>query len=640
MKFTTVSAENFMSYKQFEFDLSSQGMLLVLGQNKDADASSSNGSGKTAIIDAFTFALWGTTLRGISGDAMVNRSVGKNCVAQVTFVDDNGVTYKVTRYRKHTQHQNMCILESDEVDMTGASVVETQKVINELVGLDFPTATQSLILGQGPITNFTDATDAERKHVLDLILGLHSLEKCLEVARQEKRNLEKDIGIDSREIELLENQARTTAEEIVALRDRVVNFETRRQTRMRELQSRITEIVNEADRFAEEQEETILAKKAEILRIDEQTSTLGRQLAKRDAVRQTLLQKNDEEVRIRSAIQMAELTVGTEQDRIDYLESTEGTSCPLCEKPLTEEEKRSIASSVTGTITEARQETTRLTKELQMLRDVRKQLSDREEQYKEIDTQIMRLNNQKQKCHTEIEFAGRSNDKRLVMSNQLRNAQLDLVKTRDERPDFEDILHKKEDEQIDLNARLSQRRAKHEQDRKRLPYLQFWEKGFSNSGLKSFILDNITPLLESSANRFSRIMLGDEFRVVVSTQSSLKTGEAREKLDIQVLDGLGDNIFEGSSAGERSRINLCIALSLQELISSRHKRALGLAFFDEVMSNLDTEGLERFIELLKLELQHKGTIIVISHHPELQMYFENIVAVEKKNGESILRQVK
>jgi len=636
MKFTAVRAENFMSYKKFDFDLSSQGLLLVLGQNRDADASSSNGSGKTAIIDAFTFALWGTTLRGISGDAIINRIVGKNCFAQVEFTDDNGIAYCVSRYRKHSQHQNTCVLESDEVDMTGASVADTQKAINELIGLDFQTATQSLLLGQGPITNFTDATDAERKHVLDLILGLHSLEKCLEIVRQEKRDLERDTSTDSREIELLENQSRNTAEEISTLRDRVTNFENRRQTRIKELQGRIKEIQNEADTLADAQEETILAKKAEIVRIDEQISGLGKQLARRTAVRQSILAKNDEEVRVRSDIQTLELQIGEEQERVDYLESTEGTNCPLCEKTLSDSEKRALVIKIEKTISDAKKELVDSSKELQMIRSARQELSEKEEQYKSVDDHVMRLNNQKQRCETDIDTARDSKDKRMILSNRMRDAKIDLAMAIDERPDFEDILHKKEDELVDLTARLEQRRAKYEQDRKRLPYLQFWEKGFSNQGLKSFILDNITPLLEQSANRFARVMLGDEFRVVVSTQSSLKTGESREKLDIQILDGLGDNIFEGSSSGERQRVNLCIALALQELIASRHKRALGIAFFDEVTTNLDTEGLERFIELLKLELTHKDSIIVISHNPELQMYFENVAFVSKKNGISVL----
>jgi DNA repair exonuclease SbcCD ATPase subunit len=120
----------------------------------------------------------------------------------------------------------------------------------------------------------------------------------------------------------------------------------------------------------------------------------------------------------------------------------------------------------------------------------------------------------------------------------------------------------------------------------------------------------------------------------------LKSGEQRERLDIRILDGLGDDIFEGSSAGERQRVNLCIALALPELIASRHKRALGIAFFDEVVTNLDTEGLERFIELLRTELTNKDSIIVISHNPELAMYFENMVRVEKHNGESRLIESK
>jgi len=635
MRFINIQAQNFLSYRNLDFIIQNRGLLLILGANQDESAASSNGSGKTAVIDTFTWALWGETLRGIASDDIVNRRIGKDCFARVAFVDDEGIAYEVVRYRKHRKFQNELHFQTDQgVDLTGSSITDTQKKINSVIGLDFETAIQSLILGQGAMVNFADATDADRKHVLDLILGLQSLEKCLEGARRDKRQYEKDIATDTREIEVLEKQTERVAEEVVQLKERITNYDARRQSKVKELEGKLTEIQVEGDNLANEQENLITTKKAEIGRIDEQVQKLTLQLPKREVIRQSILQKNDEEVKLRGELQTYELQIKAEQERLDYLESTEGASCPLCEKPLSEEEKERLVEQIQATVNDLRKGVTVGNVELQKLRDVRRQLAEREDSFKQTDDQIVNLNLQRQKCQSDIELAHRSDEKRSQMSVRYREIQMQLIQAREERPEYEDILFKKQDELTDLSARIKATVDRNDKNKQMLPYLQFWERGFSNQGLKSFILDNITPILEQASNRFARIMLGDEFRIVISTQSTLKTGEAREKMDIKVLNGLGDDIFDGASAGERQRVNLCIALALQELIASRHKRALGIAFFDEVTTNLDTEGMERFIELLRQELSHKDSIFVISHNPELQMYFDNIVYVTKKNGTS------
>jgi DNA repair exonuclease SbcCD ATPase subunit len=635
MRFINIQAQNFLSYRNLDFIIQNRGLLLILGANQDESAASSNGSGKTAVIDTFTWALWGETLRGIASDDIVNRRIGKDCFARVAFVDDEGIAYEVVRYRKHRKFQNELHFQTDQgVDLTGSSITDTQKKINSVIGLDFETAIQSLILGQGAMVNFADATDADRKHVLDLILGLQSLEKCLEGARRDKRQYEKDIATDTREIEVLEKQTERVAEEVVQLKERITNYDARRQSKVKELEGKLTEIQVEGDNLANEQENLITTKKAEIGRIDEQVQKLTLQLPKREVIRQSILQKNDEEVKLRGELQTYELQIKAEQERLDYLESTEGASCPLCEKPLSEEEKERLVEQIQATVNDLRKGVTVGNVELQKLRDVRRQLAEREDSFKQTDDQIVKLNLQRQKCQSDIELAHRSDEKRSQMSVRYREIQMQLIQAREERPEYEDILFKKQDELTDLSARIKATVDRNDKNKQMLPYLQFWERGFSNQGLKSFILDNITPILEQASNRFARIMLGDEFRIVISTQSTLKTGEAREKMDIKVLNGLGDDIFDGASAGERQRVNLCIALALQELIASRHKRALGIAFFDEVTTNLDTEGMERFIELLRQELSHKDSIFVISHNPELQMYFDNIVYVTKKNGTS------
>ena len=118
MVFHRIHIHNFLSIKDITLPLDNQGLVLINGVNLDNNSLNNNGAGKSAILEALVFALYGKTIRGLKGDAVVHHLVGKDMKVELDITDDDGVTYKVIRHRGHPVNRNKSLLYRDGVDIT------------------------------------------------------------------------------------------------------------------------------------------------------------------------------------------------------------------------------------------------------------------------------------------------------------------------------------------------------------------------------------------------------------------------------------------------------------------------------------------------------------------------------------------
>jgi len=162
-------------------------------------------------------------------------------------------------------------------------------------------------------------------------------------------------------------------------------------------------------------------------------------------------------------------------------------------------------------------------------------------------------------------------------------------------------------------------------------YLKFWEEGFGNKGIKSLLLDEIIPQLNTRVNFYATSLLDDVIGISFDTESTLKSGESRDKFDVKISMENSKIDYSLCSAGEKRRIDIAILLALQSLVFERNAKNCNLLVFDEVFDSLDRTGVERVVNLLNEEAKQK-TIYVISHMQEFRDFFENEIIVCKENG--------
>jgi DNA repair exonuclease SbcCD ATPase subunit len=161
----------------------------------------------------------------------------------------------------------------------------------------------------------------------------------------------------------------------------------------------------------------------------------------------------------------------------------------------------------------------------------------------------------------------------------------------------------------------------------------FWIEGFGAKGIKSFIFESALPYLTERANKYSTYLTGGTVVIDILPTTMVKsTGNAKEKLFIQAKNKLGANVYDGNSDGERRRIDICVLLALQDLISTRATKVWNTLIFDEVMDALDKTGTEHVIDLFRT---FSGkSIYIISHSSDLKQHFDTAITITKEKGVS------
>lgn len=183
-----LSLTNFMCYREAELNLSGIHVACLAGEN---------GAGKSALLDAITWALWGNSRLGARGDDDLIRLGEDKMRVELTF-DLGGDVYRVLRRREAGKYSRTMLDFQVQDDGRWRSLVEggvraTQRKIENVLRLDYDTFVNSAFLRQGRADEFTVKTAAERKRVLSDILGLDRWSIYEDRVKERQRTVEAEV---------------------------------------------------------------------------------------------------------------------------------------------------------------------------------------------------------------------------------------------------------------------------------------------------------------------------------------------------------------------------------------------------------------------------------------------------------------
>ena len=166
MKIDKVKIKNFYCFVNTELDFSKYGGLtLIKGVNKDNFGS--NGSGKSALLEAVFFGLTGKTVRKSTEPAIINNKTKKGCVVEIYL--DNDIVIK--RSKKPTKLE----LFVGGVNQTKQHAAATQEYIDSLLNTNYKILLSSMFFGQSNDLNFLDANSNDKRLILRNFLNLEEL---------------------------------------------------------------------------------------------------------------------------------------------------------------------------------------------------------------------------------------------------------------------------------------------------------------------------------------------------------------------------------------------------------------------------------------------------------------------------------
>lgn len=685
MIFEKITIQNFLSIRSITLDLQDRGLVLLKGKNEDNPDLNNNGSGKSSIIEAIVYALYGRTIRGVKGDAIVHRIPKKNTKIFLDLIDDNGDKYRIARYRKHSTNKNRSMLYRNGKDITPKSEADFNDYVANLLQADYLTFTSSLLYSAESF-KFTSATDAEMKNTFDVMLGLDVFQRCLEITKNRIKSVDSELSsiewkisdrktkigdldtkIEEAEQEKVDYES-TKQEKIDNLKKSIVELNESLQSQQEELEE-LQESLSKVEKSKEAAEKALEKKKKSLKEIDalkQETQSVKDEIAEHK--RAIKSHESDIEDCKKKVIRL-EKSIQITQEKMDSLESQKsdlhkkiGQPCPVCGQPMTKDSVEPAKIEISEKIQELQSEIDSFTEEISTIKNADitslgheiddhnaeiEELQETLDEFEELIEKSSGLVKEKEKLEEKAEKAQKlyysTKSSVTVAENDIEHTQekidslgKQIEDIQSEENPYEVIIskYKKEQETAKTEIEELQQSIQDQIDEKEC--LEFWQQAYSNQGIKSLILDDITPFLNRRVNKYLGKLTSGHIEVKFNTQTTLKSGETREKFSIEINNTDGGQEYIANSGGERKRIDLCINLALQDLVASRSSKRINISIFDETFDALDEQGVEKVIELLQELSSEKSTILVVSHNQHLQSYFSNVVTIVKKDGYSTL----
>lgn len=581
------------------FKLLQWGNCFSYGDNNSIDFSSNpltqllgkNGHGKSSIALILEEVLYNKNSKGAKKSDILNRyNNSKSYWIKLNFEKDND-SYYISTTRGPTQ--NVKLLKNGE-DISSHTSTGTYKQIEEIIGLDHKTFSQIVYQSSASSLEFLTATDTARKKFLIELLNLGIYTKASDVFKEVAGGVSKELdklGASKDTVhKWLKKYSDSTLIELPIQEEPEVPSDMKDEKL--QLSTKINSIVEINKKITNN---NLYKQQMDTITLDTNSYNV-----------------TDEDITALE-VKKAELTKIVNDDKIFQTKHSKiSNSCPTCSQPI---DNSGVIKMCVNSATKAKSAQADLDLVIVKLTVAKKGL--------EAKKRAMDNMASWEKYHTLYDS---TMDKDLLVEEDLKTKLSAITKTisdletsiskvkaanikaRDHNTKIQVLLEQKEgmlQEANKLDIEIAERSDK-------LTTLQLLVKTFSNTGLVSYKIECLVKDLENLTNEYLAELYAGRFQLSFQISSS-------DKLNVVITDNGIDVDISGLSSGERARVNVATLLAIRKLMQSLSNSKINLLILDETISNLDTEGKDKLIEVLLSE-ENLNTILV-SHdfsHPLLE----------------------
>ncbi len=578
IKIKDLTVKNFMSVGNATqaVDFNKQNLTLVLGENLDQggdDSGSRNGTGKTTIVNALSYALFGTALTNIKKDNLVNKINGKNMLVTVDFEKD-GRQYKIERGRKPAilkfyidEHEQ----ETGADDGQGDSR-ETQKDIDELIGMSHDMFKHIVALNTYT-EPFLSMKANEQRVIIEQLLGITLLSEKAELLKETIRDTKDQIFQESASIEAIKKSNERIRESINSLMLKQAAWQKSRAQEITKIEDAIEELAS-VDIDAE-------IAQHELLKIYDEQAAKIKSLNKEKATLETALMQADKTVKKyeKEIVQLAE------------------NKCPACEQELHDHKHDEMKKSAEKNLSDATTYMSKVANDLEVI-------------LKELDT-IGDINGRPQTFYDTLNEAFNHRTNLESLGTQL-SSKLNEIDTYQEQIDELEGTALQEVNWDTVNSLNSLK-----------DHQEFLLKLLTNkdSFIRKKIIDQNLAYLNHRLTYYLD-KVGLPHSVVFLNDLTVEITQLGQDLD-----------FDNLSRGERNRLILGLSWAFRDVWENLYQN-INLLFIDELIdSGMDANGVENSLSVLKkMARERSKNIFLISHRDELIGRVNNVLKVVKENG--------
>lgn len=678
-----IIAKNFMSWKDLEFDVA-DGVTLIQGYNHDDDTP--EGSGKSAILNALSWGLYGRIPKDAKIDDVI-RDGAKNCEVRVEFD-----SFTVVRSRKPN---DLLILSNDEDVHKGKDARETQTMIEELVGLSFETFCQSIYFAQNYPNKFITANQEDKGKILSEIQDLKQFDAARKKVQEIIKALKPEILKAEKDAERFEDLIEVQEQVLEDTKGYIEKFEKDKELRINSLNeaknSKFKSVEHLKERYKAKEEEREAIDLDEVAESLEGLASLKEKIENyvaeykvalksvegkvreqkqhKQAISRMEIQLNQTEKkleRIKSKAPQIEFDMKRTAEMIEdqekvvaearnHLENPEPGPCPTCGQDwegdtkklqklvkLEEENLQSLVNTMAESVEDLEENGKEYDQVNKNLKELKKELKeakaisievpdvdDIEEKLESCEKDLVGVNNEIEDKKTQLRDHKSIASELKALSEQIESTENDIG----------ELILEAESEQAkeptDLKKKLSEVKKALKvlkADRKEAETTLLEHKKSMNRlevlkdgyrEVKVHVFQSVLNELTRKANHY----LTELFEVPVL----IKFDNQDMKIDVTVtIDGeprpLG--LYSG---GQFRRICLAVDLALSDITTTRKGNTLDLRIFDEYMKDLSESSMEKVLRLLE---NLGGSTLLIEHNSVFKSIVNNTFEVELVNGVS------
>lgn len=576
-KIKTLAVKNFMSVgnatQAVQFDR--RDLTLVLGQNLDLggdDTGARNGTGKTTIINALSYALYGAALTNIKKDNLINKTNGKNMLVTIEFEKD-GVDYRIERGRKpNTMAFYVGGQEQQITDESQGDSRETQAEIERMLGMSHDMFKHIVALNTYT-EPFLALKANDQRTIIEQLLGITMLSEKADALKEQLKATKDAITQEEYRIKAVTDANARIQEQIEATRRRQNLWRTKQVNELVELEKAL-EVVGDLD--------------------------IEQELSNHDLLEEynTKTNKIKEITKWRVACETDQVRILKQLDKLkSEIEKLEKHECYACGQALHD------------------------TKHEEVLTEKRNTLKETSLQYLANDEQLMShvdaLNLLGAVGAAPRVFYDNKEDA-INHRNTVANLRQQLETKQAEVDPYEEQIKEMETKAVEeINYDLINELANVREHQEFLLKLLTNKDSFIR---KRIIDQNLSYLNARLSQYLDRI--GLPHTVKFQNDLTVSIEELGRELD-----------FDNLSRGERNRLILSLSWAFRDVWESLYQ-PINLLFIDEVIdTGMDSSGVENSLAILKkMSREGNRSVWLVSHKDELAGRVNNVLSVIKENG--------
>ena len=569
--FEKLKYKNFLSTGNSftEIDLQAAPTTLVVGQN---------GAGKSTMLDALSFGLFGKAHRKISKRQLINTINSKDALVEVEFTIGSK-KYRIVRGIKPNVFE--IYVNGVMLDQSSHAKEYQQILEKNILKLNHKSFHQIVVLGSGSFVPFMQLGQSQRRDVIEDLLDINVFSKMNQLLKEKISLLKINISENDHKLEVVDTKIKSQKKYIRDLTAITTANRKKKESEIKELREKIKSLTKQNSKLSKS--------------IEELLPTYTDQL-------QALTDKKTKLTTYNTQFKTKVKAVVKESKFFE-----ENESCPTCEQTISEDLRKEKLATTQKKAKELNQAMEMASEELSNINskidDVNEQISiiqkDQTEMYSN-NKSISQFQNQVDNIQTDI-------DELVNNTGNMGQANDDLEKLNDQK-------HECQDEKYRLNEQSSYNRVASEL--------------LKDTGIKTKIIKQYIPVINQLTNQYLQIL--DFFVHFDLDENFQETIRSRHRDSFT---------YDSFSEGEKQRIDLSLLFTWRQVAKMKNSVATNLLILDETFdSSLDDDGVDNLMKIIN-SLGGDTNVFVISHKAELEdAQFEDKLIFSKNKNFSTLKK--